>query len=137
MSASRVKWVVIAALIAGLIGVRPVFASAGAEPGASSPEAGKNEAPKDKKAEAPKTDGPPAGGGGPPPAKVRVDAVRLEPVERWREVTGELRAVRQTTVAAEQTGRRCIAVELDPKYCDVIVARWEKFAGKKAERRSA
>lgn len=40
-------------------------------------------------------------------------------------------------VAAEQTGRRCIAVELDPKYCDVIVARWEKFAGKKAERRSA
>ena len=105
MSASRVKWVVIAALIAGLIGVRPVVASAGAEPGASSPEAGKNEAPKDKKAEAPKTDGPPAGGGGPPPAKVRVDAVRLEPVERWREVTGELRAVRQTTVAAEQTGR--------------------------------
>ncbi|HNB59890.1 MAG TPA: FkbM family methyltransferase, partial [Phycisphaerales bacterium] len=34
MSASRVKWVVIAALIAGLIGVRPVVESAGAEPGA-------------------------------------------------------------------------------------------------------
>lgn len=25
-------------------------------------------------------------------------------------------------------------MELDPQYCDVIVARWEKFTGKKAER---
>ncbi len=40
-------------------------------------------------------------------------------------------------VAAEQTGRRCRAIELDPKYVDVIVARWEKFAGKAAERRSS
>lgn len=38
-------------------------------------------------------------------------------------------------VAAEQTGRRCRAVELDPKYVDVIVARFEKFSGKKADRR--
>lgn len=37
-------------------------------------------------------------------------------------------------IAAEQTGRRCLAVELDPKYVDVIVARWEKFTGRKAER---
>jgi DNA modification methylase len=36
--------------------------------------------------------------------------------------------------AAEQTGRRCLAVELDPKYADVIVARFEKLSGKKAER---
>jgi len=40
-------------------------------------------------------------------------------------------------IAAEQTGRRCLAVEMDPKYCDVIVARFEKFSGKKAERRPA
>ncbi len=37
-------------------------------------------------------------------------------------------------IAAEQTGRRCLAVEMDPKYCDVIVARFEKFSGQKAER---
>lgn len=38
-----------------------------------------------------------------------------------------------TLIAAEQTGRVCRAVELDPKYCDVIVARWEQLTGKKAE----
>lgn len=40
-------------------------------------------------------------------------------------------------IAAEQTGRRCCAIELDPKYVDVIVQRWESFAGKTAERRPA
>jgi DNA modification methylase len=39
--------------------------------------------------------------------------------------------------AAEQTGRRCCAVELDPKYVDVIVARWERLSGRKAERQGA
>lgn len=43
--------------------------------------------------------------GGPPPAKVRLDEVRQERVERWREVTGELRAVRQATLAAEEPGQ--------------------------------
>lgn len=42
---------------------------------------------------------------GPPPAKVRLDDVRLETVERWREVTGELRAVRRSIVAAEEAGQ--------------------------------
>ncbi len=37
-----------------------------------------------------------------------------------------------TMIAAEKTGRRCFMMELDPKYCDVIVARWEKYTGKKA-----
>ncbi len=36
--------------------------------------------------------------------------------------------------AAEQTGRRCRAIELDPKFVDVIVCRWERLTGKKAER---
>jgi hypothetical protein len=35
-------------------------------------------------------------------------------------------------IAAEQLGRRCYGVELEPKYCDIIVARWERFTGKKA-----
>ena len=35
-------------------------------------------------------------------------------------------------IAAEQTGRRCLALEIDPVYCDVVVARWEKFTGEKA-----
>jgi len=39
-----------------------------------------------------------------------------------------------TLIAAEQTGRRAYLMELDPLYCDVIVTRWEKFTGRKAER---
>ena len=39
-----------------------------------------------------------------------------------------------TLIAAEQTGRRAFLMELDPPYCDVIVQRWEKFTGRKAER---
>jgi DNA modification methylase len=42
-----------------------------------------------------------------------------------------------TLIGAEMTGRRAFLMELDPLYCDVIVQRWEKFTGKKAERRQA
>ena len=38
-----------------------------------------------------------------------------------------------TMIAAEQNGAMCYGMELDPKYCDVIVKRWEDFTGKKAE----
>jgi DNA modification methylase len=38
-----------------------------------------------------------------------------------------------TVIAAEKTNRKCYGMELDPKYCDVIVKRWEDFTGKKAE----
>ena len=37
-----------------------------------------------------------------------------------------------TLIACEKTGRSCRMMELDPKYCDVIVKRWEEFTGKKA-----
>ena len=37
-----------------------------------------------------------------------------------------------TMIAAEKTKKQCFAMELDPKYCDVIVKRWEDFTGKKA-----
>jgi len=39
--------------------------------------------------------------------------------------------------AAEQTGRICYGTELDPAFCDVIVDRWERLTGAKAERRRA
>lgn len=39
-----------------------------------------------------------------------------------------------TLIACEETGRKCRMMELAPEYCDVIVARWEKLTGKKAEK---
>ena len=39
-----------------------------------------------------------------------------------------------TIIAAEQLNRKCYMMELDPHYCDVIIARWEKLTGNKAER---
>jgi DNA modification methylase len=39
-----------------------------------------------------------------------------------------------TLIAAHQTGRRAFLMELDDLYCDVIVTRWERFTGQKAER---
>ena len=37
-----------------------------------------------------------------------------------------------TLVACETEGRRCYGLEIEPRYCDVIVARWEKLTGKTA-----
>lgn len=37
-----------------------------------------------------------------------------------------------TIIAAEQLGRRARLMELDPHYCDIIIARWEKLTGKEA-----
>ena len=35
-------------------------------------------------------------------------------------------------IACEQTKRRCLMVELDPEYCQVIIGRWERLTGNKA-----
>lgn len=37
-----------------------------------------------------------------------------------------------TLIACEQLGRVCHTMELDPRYCDVIIDRWEQFTGQKA-----
>ncbi len=37
-----------------------------------------------------------------------------------------------TMIAAEDTGRQCYMMEIEPSWCDVIVARWEAFTEKKA-----
>ena len=39
-----------------------------------------------------------------------------------------------TLIACEKTNRKCYGMEIDPQYCQVIIDRWEKFTGKKAEK---
>jgi DNA modification methylase len=39
-----------------------------------------------------------------------------------------------TLIACEKLQRKCYGMELDEKYCDVIIERWEQFTGKKAEK---
>ncbi len=39
-----------------------------------------------------------------------------------------------TLVASEMAERRCRMMEMEPKFCDVILARWEKLTGEKAEK---
>lgn len=39
-----------------------------------------------------------------------------------------------TLVAAERTGRIGCGLEIDPHYCDVVIARWEAFSGEEARR---
>jgi DNA modification methylase len=42
-----------------------------------------------------------------------------------------------TLIACEKTNRQARLMELDPKYCDVIVKRWQDFTGKKATHESS
>jgi DNA modification methylase len=39
-----------------------------------------------------------------------------------------------TLIAAEKLKRKCYGMELDEKYCDVIIERWEQFTGQKAKK---
>lgn len=38
-----------------------------------------------------------------------------------------------TLIACEKLNRRCYGMEIEPKYCDVIIKRWEDYTGKKAD----
>lgn len=38
-----------------------------------------------------------------------------------------------TLIACQKTNRKCFIMELDPHYCDVIIARWEQYTGQKAQ----
>jgi DNA modification methylase len=37
-----------------------------------------------------------------------------------------------TLIAAELTGRACVAMEIDPRYCDVVIERWQRLTGSAA-----
>jgi site-specific DNA-methyltransferase (adenine-specific) len=39
-----------------------------------------------------------------------------------------------TLIGCEQMNRICYMMELDPKYVTIIIKRWEKLTGKKAEK---
>jgi DNA modification methylase len=39
-----------------------------------------------------------------------------------------------TLIAAERTGRSCLAAELEPRYCDIALVRWEAISGGRAQR---
>lgn len=41
-----------------------------------------------------------------------------------------------TLIACERLGRRCTGLEISPAYCDVIVDRWERVTGNKAQRQA-
>jgi RND family efflux transporter MFP subunit len=56
-------------------------------------------------------------GGGPPPASVVFDAARMETVEQYRPVTGELQAVRRALLAAEEEG---LVIEVIPEQGDAV-----------------
>jgi hypothetical protein len=42
-------------------------------------------------------------------------------------------AVNAALIAAERTGARCYAMEIDPIYVEVALRRWERFSGQEAE----
>ena len=53
---------------------------------------------------------------------------------RWRARQDPFCGSGTAIIAAEKLGRACFALELDPKYAQVIVTRWEGFTGQKAVR---
>lgn len=57
----------------------------------------------------------------------------LELVENASSVLDPFGGSGTTMIAAEKAGKQCFMIELDPIYVDVIIARWEKFTGKKAQ----
>lgn len=38
-----------------------------------------------------------------------------------------------TLIACEKQNRICYGMEIDPKFCDVIIKRWEDYTGQKAK----
>jgi DNA modification methylase len=70
------------------------------------------------------------------PTQKPVDLMRrpiLNHLKRGEAVFDPFLGSGTTLAAAELTERVCLGIELDPKYVDVIVQRWETLSGKKAK----
>lgn len=65
------------------------------------------------------------------PVKLSEFAIR-NTTERCANVLDLFGGSGSTLMACEQLDRNCYMMELDPKYCDVIIKRWESFTGEKA-----
>ncbi len=71
----------------------------------------------------------------PTPKPVRLFEIPIEQHTRPGEICYEPFGGSGThIIAAQKLGRRCFTMEMSPVYCDVIIARWEKFTGQKAAR---
>lgn len=57
----------------------------------------------------------------------------IEKMEFANSVWDPFMGTGSTLIACEKTNRKCYGMEIDPQYIDVIIRRWEKFSGGKAE----
>lgn len=62
-----------------------------------------------------------------------VESVLLDATKEGGVVLDAFGGSGTTIIAAEQLGRKAYVMEKDPKYVDVIIARWEQLTGNKAE----
>ncbi len=67
------------------------------------------------------------------PVKLIADIFELFKEESKTNILDLFGGSGSTLIACEKTKRKCFMMELDPHYIDVIIARWEKFTGLKAE----
>ena len=58
--------------------------------------------------------------------------IRITPVEPGEWIYEPFSGSGTTLIAAETTSRRCAALELDPRYVDVALRRWQDISGKSA-----
>jgi DNA modification methylase len=69
------------------------------------------------------------------PTQKPVDLMRrpiLNHIKRGEAVYDPFLGSGTTLMAAELTDRICFGMEIDPKYCDVIIQRWQQFTGREA-----
>lgn len=69
----------------------------------------------------------------PKPVRLIVDAL-LDASSRGDVILEPFCGSGSTLIAAERTGRRCRAIELDPLYCDLTIRRWQRHSGQAAVR---
>jgi len=65
------------------------------------------------------------------PVAMLADAIR-DVTKRGAIVLDPFAGSGSTLIAAEKTGRQARCIEYEPKYCDVIVRRWQAYTGKAA-----